>query len=98
MGYFQSYLEYYLPNTLIRGLTVLKLGWDDKVLNIVASKWNSWISLTSNVNFCLKISTLYYFESNYRSLEIHGFADASDQAYFAVYFCLLIYENSAVVN
>ena len=69
---------------LFQLLWELKVGWDDPVPEHVRDDWTRWrneLSLLSTKH----IPRCYYSkQSSIASIELHGFSDASEQAYAAV--------------
>ena len=69
---------------LLQQLWKLKIGWDDLVPDPVCDVWSRWRSeldllATKHIPRC------YFFkEAHIVSMELHGFCDASEQAYAAV--------------
>ena len=84
---------------LLQQLWELKICWDDRVPDSVHDIWSRW---RSELNL---LSTKYiprcYFskEAQIISMELHGFCDASEQAYAAViYLCMMDLDGGIQVS
>ena len=78
---------------LLQRLWELKIGWDDQVPSHILGKWEVWRSelpllTTKHLERCyyLKEDTLEY-------TELHGFSDASEEAYAAVAYMKSVYTS-----
>ena len=91
-------LRWFSPATismkiLLQRLWELKVGWDDQVPSHILEKWEVWRSelpllTTKHLERCyyLKEDTLEY-------TELHGFSDASEEAYAAVAYMRSVYTS-----
>ncbi|XP_058456564.1 uncharacterized protein LOC131433962 [Malaya genurostris] len=62
------------------------LSWDETIDSNSAKKWSKWISLLPKVQ-SMEIPRCYFLDSkpsDYQNLELHVFADASEEAYGCV--------------
>ena len=72
----------------------LDLGWDDE---LAAETSQEWENLNANMNLLEQIRVSRCFKSSsYASLQLHGFADASQQAYAACIYVRSEDENGLI--
>ena len=72
----------------------LELGWDDE---LSATTSQEWMNLNENMNLLEQINVPRCFKnSSYSRLQLHGFADASQQAYAACIYVRSEDENGNV--
>ena len=81
---------------LFRSLCITNVNWDDSIEGEALSKWRSLISEFSCVNQ-LKVLRCYFRSSlNPILVKLHGFSDASAQAYGAVVYLRAVYEDGSI--
>ncbi len=81
---------------LLQELWKLKLAWDDTVSENISHKWKKWreeLSLITSHPI-----PRYHLEKGkqVRSLQLHGFSDASDSAYAGVVYLRAVYSDTSV--
>ena len=83
-----------LPMKLLyRELWKQKIGWDDEVPDDIKTshkKWREELPLLAEIN----LPRCYYSEKKPLTVELHGFSDASQEAYSAVIYLRATYKNS----
>ena len=81
---------------LFRSLCTNNVNWDDSIEGEALSKWRSLIAEFSCVNQ-LKVPRCY-FRSSFKPIliELHGFSDASAQAYGAVVYLRAVYKDGSI--
>ena len=81
---------------LFRSLCTDNVNWDDPIEGGALSKWRSIIAELSCVNH-IRVSRCY-FKGSLRpiSIELHGFSDASAQAYGAVVYLRAVYDDGSI--
>lgn len=67
---------------LLQDLWTHKLGWDQAVPAVAESTWLSFVNDLNNINQ-YKIPRQLLLNKPYKSVELHGFSDASKKAYGA---------------
>lgn len=73
--------------------------WDESIDDKSVSKWNNWIALIPRVQ-SMQIPRCYFSEitpSEYEDLELHIFADASEEAYGCVAYFRIVTNGQAKV-
>jgi len=84
---------------LLQNLFRLKLGWDDKIPDEDAEKWNCWVQ---GLNAITKLNIPRFLfardcdNSYVKSIQVHHFGDASSSAYGVVTYLRFVYENDIV--
>ena len=85
-------LGWFSPATIIllQRLWEQKVDWDDQVPTSIYDSWLRWRSELPHLS--TKHISRYYFnkESQIASLQLHGFSDASEDAYAAVVYLRMI--------
>ncbi len=81
---------------LLQELWKLNLAWDDTVSENISHKWKKWreeLSLITSHPI-----PRYHLEKGkqVRSLQLHGFSDASDSAYAGVVYLRAVYSDTSV--
>ena len=83
-----------LPMKLLyRELWKQKIGWDEEVPGDIKSshkKWREELPLLAEI----QLPRSYYSERHHLTIELHGFSDASQEAYSAVVYLRATYKNS----
>ena len=85
-----------IAKVLLQRLWQLNVGWDEKVPLDIATDWEKWRQqihlLTGHpVPWC------YYSVGKSRiSIQLHGFADASQKAYAAVVYLRVLYSDTSI--
>ena len=84
-----------LPMKLLyRELWQLSIGWDDEVPNHVKQQHEEWREELPTLT-TIKLKICYFTEEKPLTVELHGFCDASQNAYAAVIYARATYANSA---
>ena len=83
-------------NVMLQDLWKLKLAWDDQVPDSIAQAWKDWRRelplITSHPIPCHHMIR----GKEVRSLQLHGFSDASDSAYAGVMYLRAFYLDTTV--
>ncbi|XP_026730678.1 uncharacterized protein LOC113495880 [Trichoplusia ni] len=85
-----------MSKILIQQLWLEKVEWDEAVNPTLAEKWSTIRSDLENVNGICINRWMGTSSSNKDCIEIHGFSDASVQAYGAVVYCRVTYSDGSV--
>ena len=81
---------------LFRSLCTNNVNWDDSIEGEALSRWRSLINEFSCVNQ-IKVPRCYFRSSlNPILIELHGFSDASAQAYGAVVYLRAVYKDGSI--
>ena len=81
---------------LFQQLWEMKVGWDDPVPETVRDSWLRWRSELDLLS-ARQIPRCYFDKTTHiSSLELHGFSDASEQAYAAVVYLRMVCTNGDV--
>ncbi|XP_065217063.1 uncharacterized protein LOC135843205 [Planococcus citri] len=75
-----------------------KLSWDSPLPEEIKKQWIKLISTLHELNKITIPRHLFSMSERYQFLELHGFADASKDAYGAVVYLRAVYENHSVVR
>ena len=79
---------------LLQSLWLLKVGWDDALPDHIVSLWKSWQEQSYTLS-SIQLPRWSCYSPQTQVVEIHGFADASRDAYAAVIY-LRVVQNSEV--
>lgn len=82
-----------LTKILMQELWLEKITWDDSLNSKIASKWITLRSDLEHVNGIYIERWVGTTCANRESIELHGFSDASIQAYSAVVYCRVTYPD-----
>ena len=85
-----------IAKVLLQRLWQLNVGWDEKVPLDIATDWEKWRQqihlLTGH-----PVPRCYYSVGKSRiSIQLHGFADASQKAYAAVVYLRVLYSDTSI--
>ncbi|XP_062539161.1 uncharacterized protein LOC134207463 [Armigeres subalbatus] len=73
----------------------VKIGWDDKINEDLLKLWRRWIKLLGQLD-TIRIPRCYfpeYLPESYKSLQLHIFVDASEDAYVATVFFRIVEQS-----
>lgn len=85
-----------MAKILIQQLWQEKVGWDEPLNQTLSEKWITMRSDLENVN---EISIKRWMNTtNKDNIEIHGFSDASVQAYGTVVYCRVLHSDGTVTS
>lgn len=79
---------------IFREVGLLSLGWDDPVPDSIAERWNSFrnnLPALNNLNI-----PRWIISQGAQEVELHGFSDASDQAYGACLYTRFVDDNGVI--
>ncbi|XP_058456613.1 uncharacterized protein LOC131434010 [Malaya genurostris] len=79
---------------IFREIGLLNLGWDDPIPDVLTARWREFRSQLPKLND-LEIPR-WILSDGPNLVELHGFSDASDQAYGACLYTRLIHPNGTV--
>ena len=74
---------------IIQSLWLLKTGWDEVLPPDITDRWQTWHNQLSSLA-CLKLPRWSQFSPEAHVVEVHGFANASKQAYAAVIYLRVV--------
>ncbi|XP_054282645.1 uncharacterized protein LOC128999903 [Macrosteles quadrilineatus] len=80
---------------LMQLLWTQQLGWDEPISSDLADKWHSFVSELSEISQ-INIPRAFHFSES-RSMELHGFSDASERGYAAVVYTRCLTSNNTVI-
>ncbi|XP_055633089.1 uncharacterized protein LOC129773502 [Toxorhynchites rutilus septentrionalis] len=81
---------------LIQNIWRSKIGWDERIPDELVSQWERWLTLLQQLEQ-IQIPRSYFPGSSseiYRSLELHIFVDASEEAFAAVAYFRIIEQQT----
>ncbi|XP_015189529.1 PREDICTED: uncharacterized protein LOC107073404 [Polistes dominula] len=82
---------------LMQATWLLKISWDDPLPLKIADDWIRWLDGTKLLGK-INISRRNHFSPDIEKLELHGFADASKEAYAAVLYLRIIVKNQVHIQ
>ena len=81
---------------LLQKLWREKLAWDEPVHEHLAQEWRTWRDQLSLITKHPIPRYQFILGKKVKSLQLHGFADASDVAYAGVVYLRTVYEDATV--
>ena len=86
-----------IAKILLQSLWLLKIPWDDALPVDIVDQWSAWQDQINSLS-CLKLPRWIHYSPQFDIVEMHGFADASKQAYAAVIYLRIVHENKVHVS
>ena len=83
---------------LFQDLCVSKFGWDDSITREFIDRWNEILS-SLNMTHLFSIDRQYAYKNDqdpFESIELHGFSDASQNAYDCCVYLRFKYRSGTV--
>ena len=85
-------------NLLFKNICETKSDWDDDLVEPpLCSKWKNFVNSLKSLTFSMP-RCVFYSEDFVNFIELHGFADSSNQAYLAVIYARLITKKEIKVK
>ena len=79
---------------MLQRLWNLKLGWDDTVPDDLTKEWQAWRTELPELTHHPLPRCYFHVNKKKHSLQLHGFADASQVAYGGVVYLRTVYQDT----